>query len=268
MANLPAEHDYTLLGDVLRKVESSKEYLDKMAPASAYNRKITAALEKITYAGMLANGADSNFQRSWFAAYLEVAGSKPALARLAAILDGKQKVPGLKVSRDQRWAIIATLNRQDHAGSAALIDAELARDKSDSGQAAAVGARAGRPDPAVKEQWLATIGDLQTKVPFSRVRKAMDNLYPARQTALGELTAAQRLAQLPVIDKVAGPVFMRSYGPAMIPGGCTPASVQRLADADAQDKELSAGARRALLVAHQEDARCVTIKQAMTVSLR
>jgi len=268
MTNLPAEHDYTLLGDVLRKVASSKDYLDKMAPTSAYNRKTTAALEKITYAGMLANAADSNFQRRWFAAYLDVADSKPALAKLAAILDGKEKIKGLNVSQDQRWAIIATLNRHDYAGSAARIDAELARDKSDSGQAAAVGAKAGRPDPAVKAEWLATIADVQTKVPFSRVRKAMENLYPARQAALGELTAAQRLAQLPALDKAAGPVFMRSYGPSMIPASCTPASVQRLSDVDAQDHELSTGARRSLQVAHQEDARCVTIKQAMTVSLR
>jgi aminopeptidase N len=119
----------------------------------------------------------------------------------------------------------------------------------------------------VKEEWLAQINDLQTKLPFARLRTAMDAMYPPSQNKLGEQTAALRLAQLPVLDKAAGPVFMRSYGANMIPGSCTADSVQRLADAAGQYKDLSAGTRRALLVAHQEDARCVTIRKALTVPL-
>jgi aminopeptidase N len=92
----------------------------------------------------------------------------------------------------------------------------------------------------------------------------MNNLYPAEQKALAEQTAARRLAQLPAIDKAAGPVYMRSYAHAMIPASCTPASVKRLSAAASTMKELSAGTRRALLDAQQEDQRCVTIKQAMT----
>jgi aminopeptidase N len=57
---------------------------------------------------------------------------------------------------------------------------------------------------------------------------------------------------------------MRAYGPALIPAGCTPASVQRLQAAASGDKALSAGTRRALLDAAEDDQRCVTIRQAMT----
>ncbi|MBW8898691.1 MAG: aminopeptidase N, partial [Massilia sp.] len=96
------------------------------------------------------------------------------------------------------------------------------------------------------------------------VRTAMEHLYPAEQHALGEQTATARLARLPQLDKAAGPVFMRAYGPALIPAGCTPASVKRLQAAADAEKELSAGTRRALLDALQEDQRCVVIRQAMT----
>jgi aminopeptidase N len=92
----------------------------------------------------------------------------------------------------------------------------------------------------------------------------MYSLYPAEQTALAEQTAERRLAQLPAIDKAAGPVYMRSYATSMIPTSCTPASVKRLTQAAERMKDLSAGTRRALLDAQQEDQRCVTIKQAMT----
>ena len=57
---------------------------------------------------------------------------------------------------------------------------------------------------------------------------------------------------------------MRSYG-ELIPAGCSPASVKRLETAAARYKDLSAGTRRALLATHQEDKRCVMIKQTMTV---
>ena len=93
----------------------------------------------------------------------------------------------------------------------------------------------------------------------------MGNLYPAEQSALAETSAAARLQSLASLDKTAGPVYMRSYASNLIPASCTPASVQRLADAIAQFKELSVGSRRALLVRHEEDQRCVAIKAAMTV---
>jgi hypothetical protein len=43
-----------------------------------------------------------------------------------------------------------------------------------------------RPDPQVKAQWLGTVEDLKTKLPFSKIRTAMNSLYPAEQKALAE----------------------------------------------------------------------------------
>jgi len=274
--NVPQEKDYTLLGDVLGKVLAAKRYLDLMDPQpasqpasqpnsqSAYALAVTRQLEDMAWTGALASKGDDNFQRRWFGTYVAVASSPDALARLAAILDGKEHVDGLALNQDLRWAIIGRLNRYNYPGAAALVEAEQARDKSDTGQDAALAAVVSRPDPAVKAAWLATVHDLQTKLPFSKVRTAMTHLYPAEQHGLGDETADARLARLPQLDKAAGPVYMRAYGQALIPAGCTPASVRRLQAAANADKDLSAGTRRALLDALQEDQRCVTIKQAMT----
>jgi aminopeptidase N len=214
--------------------------------------------------GVLSSKGDDNFQRRWFNQYVGMASSREALDRLASILDGKTTVDGLTINPDLRWAIIGRLNRYDYPGSAALVEAELARDKSDSAQANALAATVVRPDPKTKAEWLATIQDPQTKLPFSKVRTAMFSLYPAEQSALAEQTAQARLAKLPALDKTAGPVYMRAFAGSMIPASCTPASVKRLAAAAEQMKDLSAGTRRALLDTQQEDQRCVTIKQAMT----
>ncbi|QOL52144.1 aminopeptidase N [Massilia litorea] len=264
LANAPQEKDYTLLGDILGKVAISKEYLDLMDLRSAWATQTGTALEEMAWNGTLANKGNENFQRRWFNTYLGLASTPAALDRLAGILAGTVTVDGLAINQDLRWSIIARLNRYNHAGAAALVEQEAQRDKSDSGQAAALAATVVRPDPQVKAQWLGTVEDLKTKLPFSKIRTAMNSLYPAEQKALAEQTAARRLAQLPAIDKAAGPVYMRSYAYSMIPASCTPASVKRLSAAASTMKELSAGTRRALLDAQQEDQRCVTIKQAMT----
>jgi aminopeptidase N len=264
MANAGGEKDYTLLGKVLGMISTSKHYLDAMHGDAAYTQKTTLAMEDQAWAGVQANKGDSNFLRRWFGQYLGLATSKGALDRLAAILEGKLVVENLAVSQDLRWSIIGRLNRFAYPGSAELITAELARDKSDSGQSAALAATVVRPDPKTKAEWLSKVEDLKTTLPFSKVRIAMDSLYPVEQAALSEASAAERLAKLPAMDKAAGPVYMRSFA-EMIPANCTPASVKRLEAAAAQYKDLSAGTRRALLGTHQEDKRCLMIRQAITV---
>jgi aminopeptidase N len=264
LANAPGERDYTLLGDLVNKIRSARGYLDAMGqPAAAYRDKVGVQLEQMAFDAARAS-SDSNFQRRWFALFVDLASSRTALDQLAGVLDGTLVLPGLNVSQDLRWDIVTRLNRLAYPGSAGLLAAEQARDASDSGQMAAVGAAAVRPDAASKAQWLATIADLKTALPFSRVRKAMENLYPAEQIVLSELTAAQRLDQLAQTDAAGGPVYMRAYGARMLPAACTPASVQRLQAAVDKYTSISTGTRRNLLVAHQEDARCVAIKKAMT----
>ena len=262
--NAPGEKDYTLLGDVLGKAVASKHYLDLMRLPGDYSAQATRQLEDMAWHGAVAAKGDDNFQRRWFGTYVGVASSRQGLDRLAGLLEGKNAIDGLDVNQDLRWSIIGRLNRYGYPGADKLVVAEQARDKSDTGAAAAIAATVSRPDPAVKTEWLGTITDLQTKLPFSRVRTAMGSLYPAEQSALAEQSAAQRLAKLPELDKTAGPVYMRAYGPSLIPASCTPASVARLQAASTGMTALSAGTRRALLDTLQEDQRCVTIKAAMT----
>jgi len=265
LANAPLERDYTLLNDVLGKVAASGQYLDAMNLDTSWARQTRVRLEDMAWNGVQANRGNENFQRAWFGTYLNLASSPAALERLQGILAGTATVEGLNVSQDLRWSIIRRLNRYNVAGAAALVESEAARDKSDTGQAAAIAATVVRPDAALKSQWLATVEDLQTKQPFSKIRTAMNSLYPAEQGALSEQTAGARLANLPAIDKDAGPVYMRAYAGSLIPATCTPASVKRLEAAAGKYTELSAGTRRALLDTLQEDGRCVSIKQAMTV---
>jgi aminopeptidase N len=263
LARAPAETDPTLLASILGMLGRSRYYLDAMHADPAYVAARTGEIEDMAWRAMAASGRDANTQRRWFGFYVANASSKDGLARLAGLLDGSVKVAGLEVGQDQRWSIIARLNRFDVPGSAALIASESAKDGSDAGQAAALAATVGRPDPAIKREWLARVQDPSTPLPFSKLRVAMGSLYPVEQAALNEASAGERLASLPALDKRAGPVFMRSYA-TLIPATCSPASVQRLDAAAARYTDLAAGTRRALLTQREEDQRCVTISGAMT----
>jgi len=258
--NAPLEKDYTLLGDVLGKVSESKAYLDAMNLDNAYTRQTTLALEKMAWDGVLANKGNADFQRRWFNQYVSVASSPDALTRLAGILGGQVDAAGVPVGQPQRWSIIAHLNRYNYPGAFDLIAQESARDKSDAGQIAAVAATVGRPDAAVKADWVKQIEDQKTALPFSRIRTAMGSIFPAEQGALNERDADARLARLPQVDKTGGPVFMRAYAGTMIPATCTPQSVARLSRAAATMTDLSAFTRRTLLDTLQDDQRCVAIK--------
>jgi aminopeptidase N len=258
--NAPLEKDYTLLGDVLGKVSESKAYLNAMNLDNAYTRQTTLALEKMAWDGVLANKGNADFQRRWFNQYVSVASSPDALTRLAGILGGQVDAAGVPVGQPQRWAIIARLNRYNYPGAFDLIAQESARDKSDAGQIAAVAATVGRPDAAVKADWVKQIEDQKTALPFSRIRTAMGSIFPAEQGALNERDADARLARLPQVDKTGGPVFMRAYAGTMIPATCTPQSVARLSRAAATMTDLSAFTRRTLLDTLQDDQRCVAIK--------
>jgi aminopeptidase N len=264
LKNAPHEKDYTLLGDVLTKVQSASSLLGRMGLDTPYARRTGLALEDMAWQGVHANADNGDFQRAWFRSWASLAASPAAMKRMAGLLDGSVTVPGLTVDQDLRWVLVHELSRHGDPASAALITAEAARDKSAAGQAAAIAAEAARPDAATKARWLATVQDTKTATPFSQVRVAMYSLYPAEQGALNEASAEARLAQLPLLDQSAGPVYMRAYAGSMIPATCTPASVARLSKAAASMTGLSAGTRRALQNAQEEDQRCVTIKQAMT----
>ena len=250
MRHAPAEQDGAVLADLLKKMEAG----------AAYQRAAPAALQRLAWDAMQAN-SDTDLKEKWLKLYQVIATDKPGLDRLAAILAGAIVIPGVPLNQELRWDLIATLNRHDHGTGAALISAELARDASETGRAAALRATVLRPDPAIKDQWLSRILDMKTTEPFARLRLAMANLYPAGQDRLAQATADERLRRLPELDKAATPAFMRAYGASMIPAACKAASVTRLASALASMQDLSPATQRALRTRHEEDQRCVAIRR-------
>lgn len=258
MRNLPHEQDETVLADVLRKAGSAADYLARMNDSAQL-----LTIEQQAWQALMQRAGDGHLQRHWLELYFSVAASAEGQARMHALLAGREQVAGLDLDQALRWRIVQRLNMLGAPGSDKLIDKELARDRTDSGEAASLAARVGRPDARVKASWVKLVSDTETTLSFARVRGAMSNLYPAGQGALNEQTAALRLDQLPALERSANPLYLRHYLGAMLPATCTAASVARLGTALETHRALSENTRKALRLAQQEDARCVALQAAM-----
>ncbi|MBX6357303.1 MAG: aminopeptidase N [Micromonosporaceae bacterium] len=145
LSGLPAERDITLVGNTLRQAAGALTYYADPAWAPAG----WAALARTARDAAQAAEPGSGFQLSWARAYISAARGEE-LAQLRGWLDGTAPVPpGLRVDSELRWALVQALV----AGGAAdesLIDAELARDRTASGEREAAVARALVPTPEGK----------------------------------------------------------------------------------------------------------------------
>ncbi len=99
----------------------------------------------------LLHGAEpgSNAQLIFARAYASSVVSEEAAAELTALLDGSSSIDGLDMDTDLRWVLVTGLVKGAFADDA-LIEAELERDATISGQEHAAAARASRPDAAAK----------------------------------------------------------------------------------------------------------------------
>ncbi|HET7430000.1 MAG TPA: aminopeptidase N [Nocardioides sp.] len=91
----------------------------------------------------------SNAQLIFARAYAASLVTDEGVAEVTALLDGSGRVDGLEIDTDLRWSLVTGLARAGAADDA-LIDAELARDRTIAGQEKAAAARASRPDAEAK----------------------------------------------------------------------------------------------------------------------
>jgi aminopeptidase N len=91
----------------------------------------------------------SGHQLAWARFFASVAEGADQLALLQGLLAGDERIAGLTVDQELRWAFVAALAAHGLAGPE-QIDAELARDATASGERHATRCRAARPEADVK----------------------------------------------------------------------------------------------------------------------
>ncbi|WP_406445377.1 aminopeptidase N [Streptomyces sp. NBC_01613] len=99
----------------------------------------------------------SEHQLAWARFFASVASAPEDLALLRGLLDGTEKVDGLEVDQELRWAFLEPLAAHGVADES-VLSAELARDDTASGKRHQVRCLAARPSAAVKAQaWVQVV---------------------------------------------------------------------------------------------------------------
>ncbi|KUL42505.1 aminopeptidase N [Actinoplanes awajinensis] len=152
LAALPVETETVIIEDVLR---ATRGLVDRYATAETR----PAALELVAQAAdrlLAVSPAGSSRQ---LAAARGLVGATTDTARLRAWLAGEGVPAGLAVDADLRWLVLYRLVVLGAAGPDA-IEAELAADRSATGEQWAARCHAARPEPAAKQAaWAAIVGD-------------------------------------------------------------------------------------------------------------
>jgi aminopeptidase N len=124
----------------------------------------------------------------------------------------------------------------------------------------ALAARAARPLPEIKAEWLTTILDTPDSYKLATLRTIVSVLFPAEQMALLEPQRERILAAIPAMNTNASQEFLDSIAGGLAPATCTQASVDRLAQANTDFAGMLPLVVKAYLVHHQNDATCVSMK--------
>jgi aminopeptidase N len=146
LSGLPAVSGISVAQTLLRQAGAAlRQYADPgWRPAGLQ-------LSATTLRGLAERAAPgSDAQLAYLQALASVAVSPDDLGLLAGLLDGSVRLDGLAVDTELRWRLLTRLISRGAAGPAE-IDAELARDPTDTGQRRAATCRAAIPDQAAKQ---------------------------------------------------------------------------------------------------------------------
>jgi aminopeptidase N len=137
LAGLPAETDINLVTATLRQATTTLTfYADPAWAPTGWAELARTAKDALTAAE-----PGSGFQLAWARAYVSAARSAEDLATLRGWLDGVDVTAGLTVDTELRWTVLQSLVANGAAG-AAEVEAELANDRTASGELKAAYAHA------------------------------------------------------------------------------------------------------------------------------
>ncbi|MEV6369384.1 aminopeptidase N [Micromonospora musae] len=129
LAGLPAETDINLVTATLRQATTTLTlYADPAWAPTGWTE-----LARTAKAALAAAESGSGFQLAWARAYVSAARSEEDLATLRGWLDGTDVPAGLNIDTELRWSVLASMVASGTAG-VAEVDAELARDRTASGE--------------------------------------------------------------------------------------------------------------------------------------
>ncbi|HEU4424002.1 MAG TPA: aminopeptidase N [Pilimelia sp.] len=250
-AALPAETEVVVVEDVLSLTRALVDrYVDPPARAAAM-----AALAQ-TCAGLLAGSAEGGSVPLAAARGLIAATTDADLLR--GWLDGPRAPAGLAVDSDLRWRLTYRLAVLGAAGESEIA-AELAHDRSATGEQRATQCRAALPDPAAKAlAWRALIED--TTLSNRLLESTAQGFWQPEQATLMESYVARYFAEMPAAAARRTAWLGERLAAGAFPSYAVAESTRRAAAELLARPDLAPNVRRAVTDADDELGRALTAR--------
>jgi aminopeptidase N len=257
LSQLGTETDTQVLANVLHTlVDPMQDDTSVMKYMTGSARdELWTKIGKFTHDHLSHAPSGSDLQLIWFKAFLDSVRTEESQKFAQGILNGKSKLPGLKIDQERRWEIIQALARNVASESQSLITAELKADNTDMGQKAALIAQASTPDSTLKKQWLDAI--VRRELPYPKLRELMSGFHGLGQEDLSRMAIEPYFEMLPKLASLNDEEYLRSFAASMYPGLCDPTIVARVTALLAAHSDLPASVVKSLKIARQEDERCI-----------
>jgi aminopeptidase N len=258
IANIEGETDYNVVRKIAGSLTTALRYL---TTATRLEQKDYSALYRDVenvYLRLLEKAeAGSDFQKMWYSRYVSMSKSDTHLKNLLNVLQGEKSYEGLTIDQDKRWNILAQLNRYQHGNYEALLEAEKAKDNSDSGIKSAIYAEVLRPEEQVKAKWFNVVVNNPDNLKLSTLRYIMWGLFPSEQGKLEAPYKAKILAHIPKLNEGSDLELLSAFTGSMLPRECTAESEAELAKLVVEYKDMKPQALKSVKAQHQNVGRCV-----------
>ena len=234
-ASMATEPSVAALQILLEAVNSALAQLADPGWVSAGRRQLAGAAARL----LRAAEPGSDRQLAWMQLLCRTATAPDQLGLLSGLLGGRERLPGLALDADLRWAMLRRLAAAGQAG-AAEINAELAADPTESGARHAAACRAAMPDASQKEAtWQLLTG---ADVPISGLREIVAAFHEPEQAELLAPYAQRYFDVLPGLWAARGGHLRVRLGEALFPrtaaGPGLLAMIDRFLAADGRDPAL------------------------------
>ena len=257
---LAAETDDSVLAIVAGRHSTLSSYYQAYLTAEQ-RRALAPGFEAIVAKRLNESEPKSNAQMTFFDFYTDMAQTPAGLERLANILNGTENLDGLEIDQDRRWKIISALADEGAPGSRALIEAEMKRDKTTSGERYAFAAQAALPEASNKSKYWKSFQS-SDKIPFSNLRGAAGAFNNANSSELSKPFVAPFFDRVTSIDWSANDNLIEIYFERLFPQViCSDELLQESRKRLAGAKNLTDLARRGWLEANDELEHCVAIRK-------
>ena len=256
MRELPGESDEQIAAGIIGRVRRG---LEAYLPTAAREATVPEA-ERLFLDMARDSRRPYGIRRSALDAYLDVATSPDAVARLDAWLDSTTAA-GLPLRQPSRWTIVARLLASASPTAERRFAEEQRRDTTAGGQRRAFVAGAARPDSATKRTYF-TRYFADSTLNEEWVTASLRSFNDPEQSALTIRYLAPALDSLPWIQRNRRIFFLGSWLGAFIGGQHDDAALHAIDDYLAKHPTLPMDLRQKILQTRDELERTVRIRRA------